>query len=57
MNGFHRSRKLSLETCVSGLRKYSITRRVPVLTSTVTAMPGVSRTVLFSTRRGSSARA
>jgi len=45
----HRSRKLSLVTCISGLRKYSITRRVPILTSTVTAMPGVRRTVLFST--------
>lgn len=45
----YRSRRLSLETCISGLRKYSITRRLPVLTSTVTAIPGVSRTFLFST--------
>jgi hypothetical protein len=35
----HRSRKLSLPRCSSGLRKYSITRRLPVLISTPTAMP------------------
>ena len=45
----YRSRKLSLECCRRGVRKYSITRRLPVLISTVTAIPGVRSTILFST--------
>jgi hypothetical protein len=49
----YRSLKLSSPYCISGLKKYSITLRVPVLTSTVTAIPGDSRTDLFSTRRKS----
>jgi len=34
------SRKLSEAYCSNGVRKYSITRRLSVLISTVTAMPG-----------------
>ena len=44
-----RSRRLSSACCSSGLRKYSMTRRRPVFTSTVTAMPGDSWTTLPST--------
>src|SRR3989344_1469080 len=47
----YRSRILSLLACSSGLRKYSINLRWPVLISTVTVMPGLRYTSLsFSTR-------
>ena len=36
----YRLRRLSSSDLMSGLSKYSIARRVPVLISTVTAMPG-----------------
>lgn len=45
----HRSRMLSWTLLNSGLKRYSMMRRWPVLTSTVTAMPGESRTNLSPT--------
>ena len=42
------SRRLSLACWIRGLKKYSITRRFPVLISTVTAMPEARFTVLPS---------
>jgi hypothetical protein len=44
----HRSLRLSLTDFSKGLRRYSITRRWPVLISTVTAMPGDRLTCLPS---------
>ena len=44
-----RSRKLSSACCISGDKKYSITRRLPVLISTDTAIPGLKDTGVPST--------
>jgi Ser/Thr protein kinase RdoA (MazF antagonist) len=46
--GPHRSRNASSARVASGVKKYSMMRRVPVLISTVTAIPGVSCTILPS---------
>src|SRR6188508_850513 len=45
----YRSRRLSFTDLRRGLRRYSISRRFPVLISTVTAMPGERFTCLPST--------
>lgn len=47
-----RSRKLSSTCCTSGDRKYPMTRRLPVLISTETAMPGLKLTGVPSTPFG-----